>query len=101
MAVQIQLRNDTSANWTSANPILAIGEMGLETDTSKFKIGNGLNNWDDLPYGGIQGPAGADSTVPGPQGEVGPKGDTGNTGPQGEKGDTGTFDGTTIDGGNA
>ena len=38
MAVQIQFRNDTAANWTSADPILAIGELGLETDTSQFKI---------------------------------------------------------------
>jgi hypothetical protein len=56
MAVQIQLRNDTAANWTAANPILAQGEMGIETDTDLFKIGNGLTNWADLPYGGLAGP---------------------------------------------
>jgi hypothetical protein len=77
MAVQIQFRNDIAANWNSADPILAIGEMGLETDTDKFKIGNGVDNWSDLPYGGIQGPAGADSTVPGPQGEQGIQGPQG------------------------
>lgn len=80
MAVQIQLRNDIAANWNSADPILAIGEMGLETDTDKFKIGNGVDTWSELPYGGIQGPAGADSTVPGPQGEPGIQGEQG---PQG------------------
>ena len=85
MAVQIQLRNDTAANWTSADPILAIGEMGLERDTDKFKIGNGVDSWTELPYGGLAGPAGADSTVPGPQGE------TGETGPQGEQGEPGVI----------
>ena len=39
MAVQIQLRRDTSTNWTSANPTLALGELGLETDGYKYKIG--------------------------------------------------------------
>jgi hypothetical protein len=51
MAVQIQLRNDTAANWISANPILAQGEMGIETDTRKFKIGDGVTAWNSLAYG--------------------------------------------------
>jgi hypothetical protein len=51
MAVQIQLRNDTAANWTSANPVLAQGEMGIETDTKKFKIGDGVTAWNSLAYG--------------------------------------------------
>jgi hypothetical protein len=50
MAVQIQLRNDTSTNWQTINPVLAQGEVGLERDTRKFKIGNGIDNWNDLPY---------------------------------------------------
>lgn len=58
MAVQIQFRHDTAANWTSANPILATGEMGIETDTDKFKIGDGVATWSALPYGGIQGATG-------------------------------------------
>ena len=58
MAVQIQFRNDTAANWTAADPILAIGEMGIETDTGQFKVGNGDDSWADLPYSGIVGPAG-------------------------------------------
>ena len=53
MAVQIQLRNDTAANWTSADPILAQGEMGIESDTRLFKIGDGVNNWSDLQYGAV------------------------------------------------
>ena len=60
MAVQIQLRNDTAANWTSANPTLAVGELGIETDTDQFKIGDGTTAWNSLTYGGIVGPAGAD-----------------------------------------
>jgi hypothetical protein len=50
MAVQIQLRNGTAAQWTSANPTLAIGEMGVETDTNKFKIGTGSTVWNSLAY---------------------------------------------------
>lgn len=53
MAVQIQLRNDTAANWTSANPTLARGEIGVEIDTNKMKIGTGTATWSDLPYTGI------------------------------------------------
>ena len=55
MAVQIQFRNDTAANWTSANPILAVGELGLESDTGQYKIGNGVATWTARPYGGVDG----------------------------------------------
>ena len=57
MADRIQIRRDTASNWTSVNPVLADGEIGLERDTSQFKIGNGTAPWSSLPYGGIQGPA--------------------------------------------
>ena len=50
MSVIIQLRRDTSANWTSVNPTLAQGEMGLETDTNKFKFGDGVTAWNSLSY---------------------------------------------------
>jgi len=50
MAVQIQLRNGTAAQWTSANPILAVGEVGVETDTNKFKVGDGSTSWSSLLY---------------------------------------------------
>lgn len=53
MAIQIQLRNDTAANWTSANPILARGEVGVEIDTNKMKIGTGSTAWTSLSYTGI------------------------------------------------
>jgi hypothetical protein len=75
MAVQIQFRNDLAANWTLADPILAAGELGIEMDTDQFKIGDGIQTWSQLPYGGVQGP----------------KGDTGDTGLTGLTGDRGRF----------
>jgi hypothetical protein len=51
MAVQIQLRRGTASQWTSANPILAEGEMGVELDTGKWKFGNGTGTWSILAYG--------------------------------------------------
>jgi hypothetical protein len=51
MAVQIQLRRGTASQWTSANPILAEGEMGVELDTGKWKFGNGTSTWSVLAYG--------------------------------------------------
>ena len=53
MAVQIQMRRDTAANWTSAAPTLAAGEWGLETDTLKFKIGDGTTAWASLAYSSL------------------------------------------------
>lgn len=53
MPVQIQLRRDTAANWTSANPTLAAGELGLETDTARYKIGNGSTAWTSLSYSSL------------------------------------------------
>jgi hypothetical protein len=53
MAVKIQLRRGTAAQWTAANPILYEGEFGFETDTRRYKIGNGVHAWNDstnLPY---------------------------------------------------
>jgi hypothetical protein len=50
MSTLIQFRRDTAANWTSINPVLAQGELGLETDTSNYKIGDGVTNWNTLIY---------------------------------------------------
>lgn len=50
LTVKIALRNDTAANWTSANPILLKGEIGIEIDTNKFKVGDGTTNWVSLDY---------------------------------------------------
>lgn len=50
MASRIQIRRDTAVNWTEANPVLAQGEFGVETDTLKLKIGDGVTFWNDLRY---------------------------------------------------
>lgn len=58
MATKIQLRRDTAANWTSANPTLSAGELGYESDTDKVKVGDGITAWTSLAYL-INGTAGA------------------------------------------
>lgn len=50
MATKIQLRRDQSANWAGTNPILAQGEPGVELDTKKMKVGDGITAWNDLEY---------------------------------------------------
>jgi hypothetical protein len=50
MATRMQQRRGTASQWTSADPILAAGEIGFETDTGFFKIGDGTNVWSDLSY---------------------------------------------------
>ncbi len=50
MADRIQLRRDTAANWTAANPVLADGEPGFERDTGKRKTGDGTTPWNSLRY---------------------------------------------------
>lgn len=47
-------RHDTSANWTAVNPVLRLAEVGVETDTNKFKIGDGIKTWSQLSYSGTQ-----------------------------------------------
>jgi hypothetical protein len=48
--VRIQVRRGTASQWTSVNPILAAGEMGLESDTNFIKFGDGVHAWSDLVY---------------------------------------------------
>ena len=54
MATRMQQRRGTAAQWISLNdgdgPILAAGEIGFETDTGQFKIGDGITHWDELSY---------------------------------------------------
>lgn len=45
-----KLRRDLAADWTSENPILRAGEPGVETDTGKMKIGDGVQSWLTLEY---------------------------------------------------
>lgn len=116
MAVRVQFRRDTATAWTTANPILSQGEVGYEYDTAKFKVGNGIQAWNSLPYSsGPTGPTGpsnsltigtvtsgtsAGASITGtapnqvlnfvvPIGPTGPQGVTGPTGPQGPQGVTG------------
>ncbi len=97
MAVQIQLRRGTAAEWSNINPILAAGEPGYETDTNKIKYGNGTTPWNLLPYSaggggsGAEGPPGATGVTgaTGPAGVDGATGPTGVTGPQGATGPQG------------
>jgi len=63
MAVQIQFRRATAAEWTAANTILAEGELGLETDTTFYKIGTGSTAWTSLAYGSIQGALAANAVT--------------------------------------
>ena len=51
---QFQVRRGTAAQWTSANPTLAAGELGFESDTNKFKIGSGSTAWASLSYAALQ-----------------------------------------------
>jgi hypothetical protein len=53
MATRIQIRRDTSTNWEANNPVLALGEPGLETDTFIVKYGDGSTAWNSLPYANI------------------------------------------------
>jgi len=46
----ITFRPDTVANWTLYDPVLSLGEGGFETDTIKWKIGDGSTVWSGLPY---------------------------------------------------
>jgi len=95
MAIQIQYRRGTAAEWTAANPTLAVGEPGYETDTGKFKVGTGSGAWTALAYSsgvtGATGPTG----VTGPTGPTG-VGTTGLTGPTGITGPTGLTGATGV-----
>lgn len=70
MAYRIQFRRDTTANWTSINPILLQGEFAYSLDTGFAKIGDGSSTWSQLAYFGGTGPTG-------PTGIIGATGSTG------------------------
>ena len=50
MANRLQLRRDGAQQWANVNPILAQGELGIEIDTSRLKIGDGVTSWNSLKY---------------------------------------------------
>lgn len=47
---RIMTRIDTAARWTSINPVLLAGELGIESDTHRIKAGDGKTAWTSLPY---------------------------------------------------
>jgi hypothetical protein len=53
MAIRIQFRRGSAADWATANPVLAAGELGYESDTGQIKIGNGSTAWNALSYGAV------------------------------------------------
>jgi hypothetical protein len=55
MAIQVQFRRGTGAEWGTINPVLAAGELGLETDTNQIKVGDGFTAWNSLAYIDITG----------------------------------------------
>ena len=95
MAIQIQFRRGTASEWTSANPTLALAEIGIETDTDQFKLGDGATAWTSLAYGGIQGPQGIQG-IQGEQGIQGIQGETGATGADGTFASTQTIESGTT-----
>lgn len=60
MAIKVTflIRRDTAANWTSVNPVLKLGEPGIETDTRRIKYGDGSTAWTSLDYASVPMPAG-------------------------------------------
>lgn len=50
MATRMQQRRGTAAEWTAADPVLAAGEIGYETDTGRFKFGDGVTAWSGIEY---------------------------------------------------
>jgi len=50
MANRLQLRRGGAQEWANANPTLAQGELGIELDTGRFKIGDGVSAWNTLRY---------------------------------------------------
>lgn len=53
MADRIQFRRDSADNWDTYNPILADGEIGIENDTKRFKLGDGVTAWKNLTYSSV------------------------------------------------
>lgn len=66
LITRISQYNNTQAGWYMNNPILAAGELGIEIDTNRVKVGDGTHHWNELPYwtnGGVTYTAGAGITI--------------------------------------
>ena len=57
LKTRLIIKNDSAENWTTKNPVLLKGELGIEIDTNLFKIGNGTSAWAALPYANESAPA--------------------------------------------
>lgn len=84
--IRVQHRRKSASSWRSSSEILLAGELGVESDTGKVKVGDGTSRFSSLQY--LTGPKG-DQGDTGPRGVPGPQGPRGNVGPPGPKGDTG------------
>ena len=116
--IRVQHKRMPASDWANSSLILLDGELGVESDTGKVKVGNGRDRFSALQYltgpkgdrgeRGEQGPKGADGVLrfedltsqqretlrgaqgpTGPEGPIGPQGPTGPAGTQGLKGETG------------
>lgn len=84
--IRVQHRRKSASDWQTSEEILLAGELGVESDTGKVKVGDGTSRYTDLQY--LTGPKGEQGDT-GPRGNPGPQGPRGNTGPPGPKGATG------------
>lgn len=84
--IRVQHRRKSASDWQSSEEILLAGELGVESDTGKVKVGDGTSRYTDLQY--LTGPKGEQGDT-GPRGNPGPQGPRGNTGPPGPRGATG------------
>ena len=50
LSALMKQRYDTAANWTAQNPTLLAGEFGIESDTKRWKVGDGSTAWTSLLY---------------------------------------------------
>lgn len=117
--IRVQHKRMTASEWADSSLVLLDGELGVESDTGRIKVGNGHDLYSNLLYltgpkgdrgeRGEQGPKGADGVLRfedltsqqretlkgaqgpvGPAGPIGPQGPTGPAGTQGLKGETGS-----------
>lgn len=84
--IRVQHRRKSASAWRSSSEILLAGELGVESDTGKVKVGDGTSRYSSLQY--LTGPKGEQGDT-GPRGVPGPQGPRGNGGPPGPRGATG------------
>lgn len=70
MSTVVQFRRGLSSQWSQFNPVLLDGELGLELNTGKFKLGTGIDTWKNLEYAGNRGLTGIASNIPETSGAI-------------------------------